>query len=267
MAKRRLQALTFLAPNMLPVYRFMMAYLSSRLGYEIDLKTGEDYSKLLQADLAFVCGLPYVYYTSPRRIPASIEAIAAPVLRGDRFQNRPIYFSDVIVRRDSLFQSFADLRGRSWAFNEPLSQSGYGITRYWLVKLGETQRYFGDVIQAGFHQRAIQMVCHGEVDASAIDTQVLAIELHNHPELAEQLRVIDSLGPSTIQPLAAARDLDPGLKRNIQAALVEMHHDAAAKPYLEMGLIDHMAAVNDADYDDIREMLAACERANFVVLR
>jgi hypothetical protein len=43
------------------------------------------------------------------------------------------------------------------------------------------------------------------VDAAAIDSQVLAIELRDHPQLADRLRVIGSFRPSTtIQPLMAA---------------------------------------------------------------
>ena len=79
-----------------------------------------------------MCSLPYVEFerrVSRRRVP-----IAAPVLRGERYGGRPIYFSDVIVHRDSPYRSFLDLRGRSWAYNEPLSQSGYGITRYHLLE-------------------------------------------------------------------------------------------------------------------------------------
>jgi phosphonate transport system substrate-binding protein len=267
MTKPTLHAVTFLAPNMLPVYSFTIDYLARRLGCNIDLTVGSDYDDVLEADLAFICGLPYVLYTAPRRNSSPIEALSAPVLRGDRFQNRPIYFSDVIVRNDSPFTSFADLRGRSWAYNEPLSQSGYGITRYWLVKRGETNGYFGRVIQAGFHQKAIEMVTSGEIDASAIDAQVLAVELRDHPELAGQLRVIDSLGPSSIQPLTAATRLSAELKRDIQAALAEIHQNPAGREWLDRGLIDHFETVSDSDYDDIRAMLVACEQAEFLTLR
>ena len=71
---------------------------------------------------------------------------------GDRYGGRPIYFSDVIVHRDSPFRSFLDLRGHSWAYNEPLSHSGYGITRYHLLELGETGGFFSEVVEAGFHE-------------------------------------------------------------------------------------------------------------------
>jgi phosphonate transport system substrate-binding protein len=267
MAQRTLQAVTFLAPNMLPVYRFMMEHLGGKLGCPITLSVGSDYAELLHADLTLICGLPYVQYTRPHYAVSPIEALAAPVLTGDRFQHRPIYYSDVIVHRDSPFQSFADLRGCSWAYNEPESQSGYGITRYRLAQMGETNGYFGKVVQSGFHQQSIRKVSHRQVDASAIDAQVLAVELRDHPRLAAQLRVIDSLGPSTIQPLAAASRLPEPLKRDIRAILADMHRDPAARAVLDRGLIDHFAPVSDADYDDIRAMLAYCERVDFLTLK
>jgi phosphonate transport system substrate-binding protein len=267
MAGCELRAITFLAPNMFPIYQFTVQHLSQQLGCEIEIVVGSHYEELYQADLTFVCGLPYVLYTSPRKTPAPIEALVAPVLQGERFQHRPIYFSDVIVHRDSPFQSFADLRGRSWAYNEPLSQSGYGITRYTLVSRGETNGYFGKVIEAGFHQKAIEMVAQRDVDASAIDAQVLLVELRNQPRLAEQLRIIDSLGASTIQPFAVATNLSDTLKRDIQAVFVSLHTDPIARSHLDRGFIEHFTPVCDSDYDDIRAMLAACEQAEFLTLR
>jgi phosphonate transport system substrate-binding protein len=267
MAYRPLHAVTFLAPNMFPVYEFALQYLSQKLDCAVELTIGSNYEEVYQADLSFICGLPYVLYTHPRRSPAPIEALVAPVLQGERFQLRPIYFSDVIVRRDSPFQSFADLRGRSWAYNEPLSQSGYGITRYTLVHQGETNGYFSRVIEAGFHQKAIRMVITGDVDASAIDAQVLAVELRNHPSLAERLRIIDSFGPSPIQPLAVSIRLSGSLKRDIEDVFLHLHTDPIVKPYLERGFIDHFTQVRDRDYDDIRDMLAACEAAEFLTLK
>src|SRR5579859_6839332 len=133
MTKHTLQVVSFLAPNMLPVYRSAIAYVSRKLKLPFELIAGSNYTKLSSADFAFICGLPYVLRTPPRVAPSPFVAIAAPVLLGERHLNKPIYFSDVIVHRDSLFHSFADLRGCTWAFNESESQSGYGITRYWLA--------------------------------------------------------------------------------------------------------------------------------------
>src|SRR5918993_2484967 len=143
---------------------------------------------------------------------------AAPVLAGDRYAGRPIYYSDVIVRHDSPISCLEELRGRSWAYNEPASLSGHTVILYSLVAMGARPGFLGPVVEAGFHQRAIRLVHAGTVDAAAIDSQVLAIELRDHPELA-RLRVVGSFGPSTIQPVVAASRLPVRLKDEVRELL------------------------------------------------
>jgi phosphonate transport system substrate-binding protein len=202
-----------------------------------------------------------------RRNPSSLEPLAAPVIAGERYQGRPIYFSDVIVPVGSPFRNFADLRGASWAYNDRGSQSGYGVTLYHLLRLGETGGYFGRVVKAGAHQRSIRLVAAGDVDASAIDSHLLAVELREHPELAARIRVIDALGPSTIQPVVAAGRLPSEIKAGLREALLAMGDDPAARAALDYAFVERFVSVDDADYDDIREMLHAVETASFTTLR
>src|SRR5262249_50318104 len=153
------------------------------------------------------------------------------------------------------------------AYNEPRSHSGYGITRYHLVRQAVTDGYFGRVVEAGWHERSIRLVHAGEVDASAIDSQVLAVTLRDHPGLAAGLRVIDSLGPSTIQPVVVASWLPEGLKADLQAVLLGLGEDPAARGHLAYGLVERFVPVTDASYDDLRHMRAACAAASFLALR
>jgi phosphonate transport system substrate-binding protein len=265
--RAKLRFLTFLAPNMYPVYDAVARFVSQRLSLPATLETGRSFDQLIsgQGEVAFICGLPYVQLA--RQQPSPVELVAAPVLQGERYGGRPIYYSDVIVRGDSPWQSFADLRGRSWAYNDPDSHSGYNVTRYRLVQMGETKGFFGRVVCAGWHQRAIRMVCDGEVDASAIDSQVLAIELRDHPELVTQLKVIDVLGPAAIQPVVMAGTLQDSLKGDVQAALLAMGNDPAGRAQLAHGFVERFVPVADADYDSIRVMLAAAETVDFMDLR
>src|SRR5262249_51062750 len=137
-----LRVVTLLAPCMLPVYRFIARHLGVRLGVSTHLSVASCYEEAAEtADVCFVCGLPYVRLM--RRPEPPVELLAAPVLQGERYAGRPIYFSDVIVNRDSRFRTFADLRGCSWSYNEPSSHSGYGVTCFRLVQLRETNGYFG----------------------------------------------------------------------------------------------------------------------------
>jgi phosphonate transport system substrate-binding protein len=258
---------TFLAPKMLGVYQAITDALGDALGMSAELVVEPDYQSCLDDinDICFVCSLPYVHFERLGHAPAI--PVAAPVLQGARYQLRPIYFSDVIVRADSGIETFADLRGRSWAYNETLSQSGYGITRYHLVTLGETEGYFGEVVEAGFHEAAIRMVLDGSVDASAIDSQILALECRDDSQLAGRLRVIESLGPSTIQPVGVSRRFDEGFRETVRQVLLGLGEQEGFRPVLDSGMIDHFVAVGPEDFDDIRAMLDTCESAGFMEIR
>jgi phosphonate transport system substrate-binding protein len=252
---------------MTPVYQAIADAVGKRLGMTTELIIEEDYDSCRNDlnDVCFVCSLPYATFEREGISPA--EPVAAPVLRGERYAGRPIYFSDVIVRRDDPAESFLDLRGRSWAYNEPLSQSGYGITRYHLLSIGETGGFFSDVIQSGFHEESIRMVAEGRVDASAIDSQVLAIEMRDHPEVTANLKVIDALGPSTIQPMAVSKRFDADFRDTVGEVLVDFHRDEAGREVLDLGLMEKWVRIDAADYDDIRHMLGACESAGFMEVR
>ena len=262
----RLRFATFLAPNMLPVYRFLAEQIADRLGRPVELIVGTSFDQFEQgkADLGVICGLPYVWLAD--RHPPAVEPLAAPVLAGDRYGSRPVYYSDVIVGRDSPITCLEELRGCSWAYNEPASHSGHTLTLYSLVRLGARPGFFGRVVEAGFHQRAIRLVHTGAVDAAAIDSQVLAIELRDHPQLADRLRVIGSFGPSTIQPVVAASRLPDELKDEVRELLVELGDDPSARPTLDHGFIDRFSPVDDAAYDDIRAMLATIQAAGWTSL-
>jgi phosphonate transport system substrate-binding protein len=258
---------TFLAPIMFPVYQAIVDYVRQRLRCSTSPVVGESFGAFAagEVDAGFICGLPYVELAD--QAPPAVVPLAAPVLQGPRYQGRPVYVSDVIVRRDSPFRSFADLRGASWSFNDPDSHSGYNLTRYERVRRGETRGYFGAGLVAGWHQESIRWVAAGKADASAIDSQVLAIALRDHPALAARLRVIATFGPSTIQPVVAAARLPETLRAQMRAALLSMTEDPAARAVLAGGFVERLAPVDDSTYDDIRHMRAAAEAAGFPRLR
>ena len=96
----KLRAVSYLAPNWFAFYEAILAYLGRVLGVETQLHQGEcdplEDPLLLQdqLDLAFICGLPLIRYCQV--VPDQLQVLVAPVMLSPRYQNRPIYFSDVI---------------------------------------------------------------------------------------------------------------------------------------------------------------------------
>jgi phosphonate transport system substrate-binding protein len=261
-----LVAASYLAENARPIYTRIAGYLGQRLGEAAEL-IGAPWAERLRllddggVDVAFLCGLPY-----SRRVDR-LELLGAPVMAAPRYQGRPVYFTDVIVRGDSPVQSFRELRGRVWAYNDGDSNSGYVVPRDHLLALGETGGFFRAVIASGSHQQSIRLVLDGKVDASGIDSTVLELEQAQQPEVARGLRVVESIGPSPVPPVVVAASRPETLKARLRQLLLAMHDDPEGRAILAAGLIDRFVPVRDADYDPIRAMLRRADAAGFLVLR
>jgi phosphonate transport system substrate-binding protein len=250
---------SLMADNTAEFCRALAAYLGARLGHSMhvldDLPWQECEQRLCggQADLGVVCGLQYVYSIDRGDAPG-IDLLVAPVMRGPRYMNRPIYFSEVVVRYDHPARSLGDLRGAIWAYNEPTSHSGYALTRCTLATRGERAGFFGQVIASGAHLRSLELLLDGAIDATAIDSTVLDQELRRRPGLTDQVRIIETLGPSPIPPLVVSRALEASVREAIRSAVLSMHTDGEGGAILASAAIKQFVTVSEADYEPIRQM-------------
>lgn len=235
-------------------------YLCARTRTTIEIVTSgtwaERESKFEEGQIAlgWICGAPYVEKMA-RHVP--LWLIAAPVMAQARYKNRPVYFSDVIVRADSNFHLFADLRGARWVYNESHSHSGYHAVRHYLATHDLTRDFFGEIRASGAHETSVEMILRGEADASAIDSSVLEMLFAATPALREQLRVIESIGPSPMPPLVTSVRMSLGMFMQLETALTAMHNHPDGIAILQRAQMARFAKVSDADYNAIRDMLHA----------
>jgi phosphonate transport system substrate-binding protein len=255
------------APNQDWIAATLASYLSEKLGVPCEFvaePTWQEREQMLddgQANIGWICGLPYVQKVDQAGVP--IELLAAPVMDKARYQGKPIYFSDVIVRRESDFRSFEELRGKSWAYNEPNSQSGYNLTRYMLAQMGEFDGFFGIVTEAGSHQAALKLLLDGIIDGTSIDSTVLEIAMKDRPEISGHLRTIATWGPSPIPPWVIHKQVPVNMRAKIRRTLLEMEFDVEGKTVLADLGMKRFTRVSDADYDPIREMARKARRVRF----
>lgn len=120
------------------------------------------------ADIGFICGLPYVMEKDKPQ--PGIDLLLAPVMKDAKYKDKPIYYSYVIVHKDSKINNFSDLKGNRFVFNDEISNSGYSMPRAHLIDLGETKGFVGSVVRAGSHEESIRMVALGKSDVSAVDS-------------------------------------------------------------------------------------------------
>ena len=113
-----LRLVSYLAPNMFGFYEAVGASLSQVLGLETQVVQSqydplEDPMMLEERlDIAFICSLHFK--RRHRVISSQLQALVAPVMQASRYENRPIYFSDIIVNAQSNLQRFAVLVAKTW---------------------------------------------------------------------------------------------------------------------------------------------------------
>jgi phosphonate transport system substrate-binding protein len=264
----QLSLVSYLAPNMFGFYEAVGAYLSRVLGVETQLVQSEydplEDPMMLQdrLDIAFICGLPFA--RRHRVVPSHLQALVAPVMQASRYDNRPVYFSDIIVQAESNLKRFDDLKGKTWCYNDLGSNSGYNLVRQRLIQAGYPSSFFGKVIPSGSHQRSIRLVVDGQADCSAIDSTVLEQELRDSPKLSHRLRVIDSIGPCPMPPVVAAQHLGSALIGTIQSALCQPDKELQAA--MERSHIQHYVAVQSADYEPLATMYDTAVEAGYEAL-
>lgn len=247
-----------MAPAMDDACRAIAGYVTARLELPVvfvhEPPWRERYRQLDAGaiDVAWICGAPYV-----RRVDAgaAIELLAAPVWIGERYEEQPVYFSDVVVGRNSRFRTFADLRGATWAYNEPGSFSGYEAMRYHLAAQGLDGGFFGAWVASGAHSRSLELIRSGAADVAVIDSTVLEAEHAHHPQLRNELRVLAVIGPNPMPPWVVSRRVAPATRARLRELFTAMHLEGAGRAILRAGGMTRFVAVNDADYDPTRKML------------
>jgi len=250
----KLRVISYLAPNCFDLYAVITAYL----GRVLQLKTQLDQAEcdpledplLLQdqLDLAFICGLPLTRYCQV--VSDRLQTLVAPVMLSPRYENRPIYFADAIVNAKSDIKVFADLGGKTFCYNDIGSNSGYNLLQHRLIQDGHDQSFFNKEIQSGSHQRSIRWVVDGKADCAVIDSVVLEQELRDFPELSQQLRVVEVLGPSPMPPLVVAQRLGKSLIQQMQSALLQP--DTEVQKAMKRFGVKRFAAVELTDYKVLR---------------
>ncbi len=208
--------------------------------------------------ILWLCGLPYVEKADRKTV--DMELLAVPVPAGARYRSRPVYFSDIIVRRESPYRSLLDLRGAVWAYNEPRSHSGYNVVRAHLAELAQHRHFFGETIESGAHSASVEMVLSGKADGAAIDSTVLEWLFAADGGRSARLRVIETLGPSPIPPWVISQRVAEPLRAAVHAALLRMGRNAGGRAILQQAGMERFTEAADRDYDPIRRMARAAER-------
>jgi phosphonate transport system substrate-binding protein len=239
-------------------YREILDYIGSKVGREVQLvqrKTYGEINRLLgrgEIDLAFICSGPY----AADRKEYGFELLAAPEIHGSHF-----YQAYLIVNENSRYSHLEDLRGKSFAFTDPNSNTGRLVPTHWLAGMNESpETFFSHTMYTYSHDNSIMAVAKQMVDGASVDGLVWEYYQARQPSLTSKTRIIKKSAEYGIPPLVTSRQLSPELKDRIGNLLFSMHEDEGGRKILDQLMIDRFVKPDDAWYEGIRQMLASLAR-------
>ncbi len=236
-------------------YQPLLDYLSDKLDRPVELvqrRTYAEVNDLIESgfvDVAFVCTSAYV----DGREKFGMELLAAPQVNGEA-----VYYSLLIVPKDSAAQSMADLRDKVFAFTDPMSNTGKLYPTYLVQQLGSApDQFFARTFFTYSHDDAIRAVADGLADGAAVDSLVYDFAVTRDPSLAERVRIIHRSPPFGIPPVVVGPGIRPQLKAELQSVLLNMDDDAEGRKGLEAIGAERFVLIDDSAYASVRDLVSA----------
>lgn len=230
------------------------SYLERELGVEIEHFAATDYAAVVEAlrhgraDAGFMGSLQYVL--------AHDQAGARPIL-GEIYNGSPTYVSRIFVRKDSGIKSVEDLRGRSIAFVDPISSSGYMypldvFKRAGLIATREdADAFFKRIYFAGGDEQAIRAVLNNFVDAAGIGQY--SFDLLRGAE-REQVVYIGESAPIPSHCVVVRKGLDPALADKLRDALLALNEGPNRGLLKYLYSVDGYVPVSHETYVEVEQV-------------
>jgi phosphonate transport system substrate-binding protein len=233
-------------------YRPLANYLAAKLGRKVQLFTVDTWEGLAKSlangetDIALMGPWGYVlaHHTADAQVVATIL-----------YDGKPEYFAITVTNPKSGINSIEDLKGKTFAFGDKGSTSGYLIPFYHFQKLGiDPDTYFSKVIYTK-HQAIETQVTRGELDAGADYNRNRNAMIEQGLIRAEDSKIIWQSDPLPNDAVAVSADLfkDQGLVKQLQDALVAIGPELIQTPNLLPAHYTGFVVKDNGYYKPIRD--------------
>jgi len=206
-------------------YRSIASFLGQHVDRPVILIQRRSYAEIALlllnggADIAFFSSGEYANYSGFDEI----EMLASQQRMG-----QPYYQGYIVVPKDSEINKVSDLKGKTVAFTDPLSYSGYTFLVHLLRQKNQTpETFFGRYIYTFSHDKSLRAVANKVVDAAPITRLVYDRAKQKQPELAGAVKIIAVSPPAGIGPVVVGKSVSQGQREILRNALLTMHETPA----------------------------------------
>ncbi len=227
--------------------------VAKHTGMKVDTFVGSDYNATIEAlraghvDVALLGPFSYVLATTVAQVEAFGVTVTSRTMQ-------PSYKSIIIAGKDSNINSLADLKGKTFAFVDPGSTSGYMVPAAAFVAANITpEKDFKQVMYSGGHDATIVSVGSGKVDAGSVADRIYERGCAKGLADCAKLKVVWTSQPIPNDPLLYRKALSEDMKKKIREAFYSVKNLA----FGEMGTVARFDPATDKDYDPVRDIAKA----------
>lgn len=233
-------------------YKPLAEYLAAKLGQPVRLRTVDTWEGLAKSlasgetDMALMG--PWGYVLANHQAGADVVATIL-------YQGKPEYFAIIVTGAKSGINGIEDLQGRTFAFGDKGSTSGYLIPNHEFQKRGiDPEKYFSKVIHTK-HQAIETQVTRGELDAGADYNRNRDTMIADGLIKASDSRIIWTSAPLANDAFAVSKALatDKAFTAKLRAALEGVGEALKANPKLLPSHYTGFVAKTNAYYKPIRD--------------
>ena len=224
-------------------------------GVKWELYTATDYSGVMNALIAGQINLAWLSGFSYCQTNMDSKGGVEPLVAASEPDGSMGYFAVIVVKTESPYKSFEDLKGKVVARTDPLSGSGYLIPTAAFRAMGKpVDEYFKSPLSGG-HPQSVLGVLKGTYDAAFTWTSKndnignLRAMMNQGLLKREQIRVIWTSDPLPSPPVVIRKDVPPEMRADLERLFVRLKdHDMKLAEAVAQGRTSGMVPVAHKDY-------------------
>ncbi len=229
-------------------------YASKELGVKVKLFTASEYAGIMNGLAAGQVQVGWLGASSYASTFMDCECVE-PIAGAQDLQGAMGYNSVMIVKADSPYKSFKDLKGKTVARNDPHSTSGFTIPTVAWAEMGTPiDKYFKSPLSGG-HQQTIMGVLNGTYDAGFTWTTLgdgfgaIRKMLDKGLLKRDQIRVIWTSSLIPTPPVVIRSDLPTNMKADLVKLFLRLEeNDPSLAEAVAQGRTLGMQRVYHEDY-------------------
>jgi len=237
--------------NIRESYLPIIEKVAAQIGRQARLIIVTDYDALGRSLLQGTCDVgwfsPFAYVSTKNQ--GNIIPLVTPLIN-----RQASYVGYIIARKDKNFKTLDDLSSKRFGFVDRKSASGYVYPAAMLAEQGKNpESFFGETSFLGSHNRVIDAVLDGTLDAGATYNEALDAARVSGAAV-NSLAIIAETKPIPKDVIAARPDLSAELVTSIQKSFQYISDtDSKYKSLLEKTAINGFIVTDDANYDVVRQ--------------